>query len=650
MSPEPEAPDGREVFVSSAYRVPRPDAGRAARGARLAAPLDRRRRRARQDDDRGDDRVRAARARARPGLADRRRGAAARGERGRGGRLARRRGRRVRPDDRVASARDRGDHERRPRPPRDLRVARRGGGGVRAVRGAGEGGRARRRARAVPGRARGPRRAQPPQRGGGARGARGGRRRRGPTRSARSRRSAARDAGSSSAARPAGSPSTTTTRTTRPRSRPCSAAAREARPEGRVLVLFQPHLFSRTRHSAHELGGALAAADAVAVTEIYPAREQPMDGVTGKLVVDALAEARPGAAGRLDAAARGRRPLPRRARAAGRRRAHGRRRRRRPCGPAAARGALVIEERVPLSRFTTIGTGGPARALARPESVDELRRGARRGLPSAACRCSRSGSARTSSSRTRASTRSSSSSRERWRRVEVDGGSIRAGGGAKNADLPPRGARRRPRRLRVRVRDPGHDRRRCAHERRRVRRRLRLGARARARRRRRGGASGSSPDELGLAYRRSALEPGQVVAEVELRLEPAPRAGDPRDRHRAAGTAKGRPADEQADLRQRLQEPRARADRGPDARSLRPARPSDRWSADLAPPRQLHRERRGRAVGGRRRADGGGAPPRVRALRRRARARGRLPRPASSSPRARPDAQERRPGRRTTRR
>ena len=55
-------------------------------------------------------------------------------------------------------------------------------------------------------------------------------------------------------------------------------------------MLFQPHLYSRTRHLAHELGAALAAADAVAVTEIYAAREEPVEGVTGKLVVDALAE------------------------------------------------------------------------------------------------------------------------------------------------------------------------------------------------------------------------------------------------------------------------------------------------------------------------------------------------------------------------
>jgi UDP-N-acetylmuramate--alanine ligase len=63
---------------------------------------------------------------------------------------------------------------------------------------------------------------------------------------------------------------------------------------GRVLVLFQPHLFSRTRHLARELGTALAAADVVAVTDIYRAREEPVEGVTGKLVVDAVAEARPG--------------------------------------------------------------------------------------------------------------------------------------------------------------------------------------------------------------------------------------------------------------------------------------------------------------------------------------------------------------------
>ncbi len=63
---------------------------------------------------------------------------------------------------------------------------------------------------------------------------------------------------------------------------------------GRVLVLFQPHLYSRTRHLARELGAALAAADVVAVTEIYAAREEPVEGVSGKLVVDAISDRRPG--------------------------------------------------------------------------------------------------------------------------------------------------------------------------------------------------------------------------------------------------------------------------------------------------------------------------------------------------------------------
>jgi UDP-N-acetylmuramate--alanine ligase len=74
------------------------------------------------------------------------------------------------------------------------------------------------------------------------------------------------------------------------------AAARAVAVEGRVLVLFQPHLFSRTRHLAHEFAAALARADAVAVSAIYAAREEPVEGVTGKLVVDALAERRPGMA------------------------------------------------------------------------------------------------------------------------------------------------------------------------------------------------------------------------------------------------------------------------------------------------------------------------------------------------------------------
>ena len=57
-----------------------------------------------------------------------------------------------------------------------------------------------------------------------------------------------------------------------------------------MRVLFQPHLFSRTRYLAGELAEALAAADDVTVTDIYPAREQAVPGVTGKLVVDELSD------------------------------------------------------------------------------------------------------------------------------------------------------------------------------------------------------------------------------------------------------------------------------------------------------------------------------------------------------------------------
>jgi pimeloyl-ACP methyl ester carboxylesterase len=62
---------------------------------------------------------------------------------------------------------------------------------------------------------------------------------------------------------------------------------------GRVLALFQPHLYSRTLHLVYEFAVALARADAVCVTEIYAAREEP-SGVSGKLVLDELLGARPG--------------------------------------------------------------------------------------------------------------------------------------------------------------------------------------------------------------------------------------------------------------------------------------------------------------------------------------------------------------------
>lgn len=67
-------------------------------------------------------------------------------------------------------------------------------------------------------------------------------------------------------------------------------AIREAA-EGRVLVVFQPHLFSRTQQLAEEMGQALALADASVVLDIYPAREDPIPGVTSELIIDAAVRA-----------------------------------------------------------------------------------------------------------------------------------------------------------------------------------------------------------------------------------------------------------------------------------------------------------------------------------------------------------------------
>ncbi len=68
------------------------------------------------------------------------------------------------------------------------------------------------------------------------------------------------------------------------------AAARSAFPGRRLRALFQPHLVSRTRHLARELGEALAAADEAVVTELYPAREAPRPEVSAKLVVEAISD------------------------------------------------------------------------------------------------------------------------------------------------------------------------------------------------------------------------------------------------------------------------------------------------------------------------------------------------------------------------
>jgi UDP-N-acetylmuramate--alanine ligase len=64
-------------------------------------------------------------------------------------------------------------------------------------------------------------------------------------------------------------------------------AARSAHPDRRIVAVFQPHLYSRTRDFAAEFGRALALADRAFVTDVYAAREAPIAGVTGKMVVEA---------------------------------------------------------------------------------------------------------------------------------------------------------------------------------------------------------------------------------------------------------------------------------------------------------------------------------------------------------------------------
>ncbi|MEN9970561.1 MAG: hypothetical protein RLZZ229_769, partial [Actinomycetota bacterium] len=66
-------------------------------------------------------------------------------------------------------------------------------------------------------------------------------------------------------------------------------AARAVVGDKKLITVFQPHLYSRTRLMAKEFAEALAASDEVVVLDIYAAREDPEPGVTGALVSDAFA-------------------------------------------------------------------------------------------------------------------------------------------------------------------------------------------------------------------------------------------------------------------------------------------------------------------------------------------------------------------------
>jgi UDP-N-acetylmuramate--alanine ligase len=66
-------------------------------------------------------------------------------------------------------------------------------------------------------------------------------------------------------------------------------AARAAAPDRRLVVAFQPHLYSRTRDFAAEFGEALVAADVVFLVDVYGAREGPIDGVSSALIAAQMA-------------------------------------------------------------------------------------------------------------------------------------------------------------------------------------------------------------------------------------------------------------------------------------------------------------------------------------------------------------------------
>jgi UDP-N-acetylmuramate--alanine ligase len=63
-------------------------------------------------------------------------------------------------------------------------------------------------------------------------------------------------------------------------------AARKGWPERRIVAVFQPHLYSRTRQMYKEFGLSFFDAEVLVVTDIYPSREKPIEGVTGALITD----------------------------------------------------------------------------------------------------------------------------------------------------------------------------------------------------------------------------------------------------------------------------------------------------------------------------------------------------------------------------
>lgn len=65
------------------------------------------------------------------------------------------------------------------------------------------------------------------------------------------------------------------------------SAARKSFPDKRIIAVFQPHLYSRTQELQEEFGSAFFNADELIITNVYPSREAPIEGVSGLLIAEA---------------------------------------------------------------------------------------------------------------------------------------------------------------------------------------------------------------------------------------------------------------------------------------------------------------------------------------------------------------------------
>jgi len=65
------------------------------------------------------------------------------------------------------------------------------------------------------------------------------------------------------------------------------SALRSSWQDRRIIAVFQPHLYSRTRDFFDEFGRSFYQSDILLVTPIYPAREKPIPGISGKMIADA---------------------------------------------------------------------------------------------------------------------------------------------------------------------------------------------------------------------------------------------------------------------------------------------------------------------------------------------------------------------------